>query len=592
MKSARSSIRAGFTISLLCVLFVSISAQQRRGSIAGRIIAEDGAPMPGVTVMLRAISGASSQRLTRTAMSDEEGDFQFADLPPRAYSISVMESRGYVQPQRPANAPQPVYRPGDNAIIRMMRGGVITGRVTYANGDPMIGVYVTAIRVRDVDGAPVRQQTNSRPRLTDDRGIYRLYGLQPGTYIVAINHSGASFYNLQTPFDGDAPTYYPSATRDVAAEVNVAAGAETSGIDIRHRGDRGHAVSGKVTGAGESTGLMIYMANITLLAYPSGVLTGSSATRLSEGENGFAFLGIPDGEYEIYADRGSAGGDDNYRSEPRRVTVRGGDVTGVELKLLPMASIAGRVVIEPAPNACDPKSKSDMEEIALRPRREEKPTDSPSMLRAFQTIFTVNEKGEFKLNMLSPANYRIELNLPNENWFVKSITRPGVSGPPAAAPAKPSATARPAGVTDLARSGVALKSGEKLTGVIVTIADGAAGLRGKVIPAKEGAKLPSRLRVRLIPWEASSADDVLRYGETLAADDGTFAFTNFAPGKYRLLARPVPDSEPADHQPSPAAWDPAERAKLRKETETAKNEIELKACQRVKDHLLRYERSQ
>lgn len=575
-------------VLLLFALSVSASAQQRRGSITGKIVTEDGAPMSGVTVMLGALTSNPAQRSLKTAVADEEGNFQFANLPPRTYSISVMESRGYVQPPRPANAPQPVYRLGDNAIIRLTRGGVITGRVTYANGDPMIAVYVTAIRVRDASGNPIRQQTNSRSRLTDDRGVYRLYGLQSGTYIVAANHSGASFYGLQSPFDGDAPTYYPSATRDTAAEVNVTAGAETSGIDIRHRGDRGHVVSGKVIGGAESAGTVTYMANITLLGYPSGILTGASAARLDVGENGFVFLGIPDGEYELYADRGSADGDDSSRSEPRRVTVTGGDVTGLELKLLPMASITGRVVIEPAPNVCDPKAKSDLEEIALRPRREEKPSDSPSMLRAFQMTFTANEKGEFKLNMLSPARYRIELNLANENWFVKSIT--GAGGPPAATPTKPSAAAaKPAGANDLARFGVALKPGEKLTGVTGAIADGAVGLRGKVVAAKEGAKLPSRLRAHLIPWETTSADDVLRYGETLIASDGAFAFANFAPGKYRLLARAIPDGEPADRLPQPAAWDSAERAKLRKEAEAAKNEIELKACQRVKDHLLRYE---
>ena len=31
----------------------------------------------------------------------------------------------------------------------------------------------------------------------------------------------------------DAPTYYPSATRDTAAEVSLRGGEESSGIDIR-----------------------------------------------------------------------------------------------------------------------------------------------------------------------------------------------------------------------------------------------------------------------------------------------------------------------------------------------------------------------
>ncbi|MGH9802882.1 MAG: hypothetical protein ACRD82_21150, partial [Blastocatellia bacterium] len=62
----------------------------------------------------------------------------------------------------------------------------------------------------------------------------------------------------------------------------------------------------------------------------------------------------------------------------------------------------------------------------------------------------------------------------------------------------------------------------------------------------------------------------------------------FAPGKYWLLARTIPDNESSDRLPSPVAWDAAERAKLRKEAEAAKNEIELKACQRVKDYVLRF----
>jgi hypothetical protein len=118
--------RAMMTMFLLCALFVSANAQPRRGSITGKIVTDDGAPMSGVTVMLGALTSNPTQRSLKTAVADEEGNFQFANLPPRTYSISVMESRGYVQPPRPANAPQPVYRLGDNAIIRLTRGGVIT----------------------------------------------------------------------------------------------------------------------------------------------------------------------------------------------------------------------------------------------------------------------------------------------------------------------------------------------------------------------------------------------------------------------------------------------------------------------------------
>jgi hypothetical protein len=46
--------------------------------------------------------------------------------------------------------------------------------------------------------------------------------------------------------------------------------------------------------------------------------------------------------------------------------------------------------------------------------------------------------------------------------------------------------------------------------------------------------------------------------------------------------------EPTDRPPQPVAWDAAERAKLRRDAEAAKNEVELLPCQRVKDHVLRF----
>ncbi len=564
------------SLLILFILSASVSAQQR-GTITGRIVTDDGASMSGMTVMLNAYASNTASRTLKTALTDEEGNFQFTNLPQRSYTITALDWRGYVQVSRPANSPQQIYRIGEHATIRMTRGGVITGRASFASGDPMINAYVTAFRIRDAEGAPIRSQTY-RTRSTDDRGIYRIYGLTPGTYVVSVNHNGASFYGQQSSFDGDAPTYHPSATRDTATEIQVSAGMEVTGVDIRHRGEQGHVVSGKVVGSSESTGPATYMSNIAMLTYPGGMHMGITAARPSDMDNGFVFLGLPDGEYDLIADQGSQDGDSNTRSEPRRVIVRGADVTGIELKMLPMASIAGKVVIEASSNACEPKTKSSIEELILNARREEKPADSIAQAIRYQQIFVPNEKGEFKMNALAAGRYRIEPNLPSENWFIKSITSASSTGP---------ATAKPAATTsDLARAGALLKAGEKLSGVSVTITDGASSLRGK-LEVKPGGKFPSRLRVHLVPAETTAAEDVLRYREVLTTD-ALFAFTNLAPGKYWLLAKAVAESESSDRLPPPVAWETAERAKLRKEAEAAKNEIELKTCQRVKDHVLRF----
>jgi len=94
--------------------------------------------------------------------------------------------------------------------------------------------------------------------------------------------------------------------------------------------------------------------------------------------------------------------------------------------------------------------------------------------------------------------------------------------------------------------------------------------------------------VHLVPVETASAEDVLRYAEAVAGKDGAFEFKNLAPGKYRLIARAAPDDTPMDLPATPVAWDANERAKLRKEAEVMKIEIELKPCQRVSDQVVKF----
>ena len=187
-----------------------------------------------------------------------------------------------------------------------------------------------------------------------------------------------------------------------------------------------------------------------------------------------------------------------------------------------------------------------------------------------------DEKGEFTLNWLAAGRFRIKADLPDDGLYIRAITQPALG-----AAKKP---------VDASRNGIAVKAGEKLAGIEVIIAEGAASLNGRVVPAKEGSKLPSRLRVHLIPAEVSAADDVLRYAETTVRDDGGFEFKHIAPGKYLLHTRQVAEKETNDDQARPTAWDAIERAKLRREAAAAKNEIELQLCGRVKDHVLRFNR--
>ncbi|MGH9768402.1 MAG: hypothetical protein ACREAB_13305, partial [Blastocatellia bacterium] len=287
--------------------------------------------------------------------------------------------------------------------------------------------------------------------------------------------------------------------------------------------------------------------------------------------------------YEVVAQSFVNNDADSFVSAPRRVTVRGADAGGIELKLAPRASIAGKIVVENQPNDCEAKRRFSIEEAVISLRRDEKTPELQIIYRGYLSDAAPNEKGEFAIRHIDPGRYFVEPRLPAENWYVKSISAA------TSAPAGPNAR-RPAAGSDIARSGVALKAGEKLTGLAVTIASGAASLSGKVIAAKEGARLPTRVRVHLAPAEPAGAGNVLRYAEAMVRAGAAFAFNNIAPGKYWLVARAALDEEPGDRQSTPVAWDANERAKLRKEAEAMKIEVELKPCQRVADQIVKLAR--
>jgi Carboxypeptidase regulatory-like domain len=566
---------------------------KREGVITGRVIGPDGQPMADARVFAYRIG----ERLGRghSAVVDDDGNFKIVGLSPTSYVISA-RAPGYVFADLPIE--DSVHRIGENVTVRMVKGGVITGRVTDETGEPLVGVTVKTHRLRDLESKPALSGGDLfalEVAVTDDRGIYRVFGLLPGVYIVSVGgHIEYSPYDAQVK--NDAPTYYPSATRDTATEINLRAGEEVSGVDVRHRADRGRVVSGVVAGEAESS--PHNSVGITL----KGVKGGSfEATTATDNTRGFVFYGAPDGEYELIAERGNDAAE-TTSSARGRISVRGADISGVELKLAPTGSIVGRVAIGPldAPKKCATSDeqaetagqiqeqtgrRAVVEEMLLKAVH-----DDPNPRLRLYGFFRFdrygrppNENGEFAMKGLEAGRYRITANLPVGGWRILAITQ-SVAGA-----GKQSSGATKKNV-DISRDGVAIKPGEKLSGVEVTVAGDAATLDGRVVPSKDGMKLPSSLRAHLVPAEGTSADDVIRYEEADVRGDGSFEFKHVAPGKYLLLARQVAEKEASDDQARPAAWDAAERAKLRREATAAKNEIELQPCGRVKDYVLRFAR--
>jgi len=568
------------SLTLAVSLFLSASwtaiAQEaqpkREGVISGRVVADDGQPMGGAQVIAVGASGLLVIGAARMTNCDANGNFKVTGLSHSVYSI-IARAPGYVPVQDQSRK----YRIGEGAIIRVAKGGVITGRVTDEFGEPMVGVRVSADRVRDPEGKPdtsvsAMNEMNSS-RSTDDRGVYRIYGLEAGAYVVCVNGASQLFVGPgQT--SRELPTYHPSSPRGAAVEVNLRGAEEVVGVDIRARSGRGRSISGTVSGEAQGEGLID---GIAVMLYGAADKHLAGTTTLVGGRN-FSLRGVEDGEYELMAMRFSESMDFAL-SAPRKVVVRGADLNGIELKLLKLGSVSGRVVIE-APNAeCKTADQLKVEETLIELKRDDRtPSVFASGLFPMEVgmslgVATPEKDGGFTLKNLEAGRHWINTDLPDENWYIRAITR--------------AATPKP---VDVSRSGVTLKQGEKISGIEMIIAQGAASLSGRVIPSGEGAQLPKRLRVHLIPAETAAAENLLRYAESPVRGDGSFEFKHIAPGKYLLRAWQSSEKGANDDQSRPDALDAVERAKLRREAEAAKNEIELKACDRLKDYILRFNR--
>jgi hypothetical protein len=590
--------------------------------IKGRVVGEAGEPLAGVSVYAVPRAFNSMFRSPHIVTADDDGNFEVRGLDPGLYMLNA-SLPGYVSEVDPATGrPGGAYRPGDNATVRLVRGGVVTGAVTDSQGEPVVAVSVRAFRVRDLDGRTLQTPFPfSLEDRTDDRGIYRIYGLQPGLYVVLVGGSSLSGFGPGTAYGGDAPTFYPSGTRDTAVEVAVRAGQETAGVDVRYREEQGHRVTGTVEMPPAAPG--DFGAGVLLTFASTGMVAAGTGLNAASNERTFSIEGVADGDYDLQATGGGREGL-SIASAPQRVSVRGADVTGLRLTLTPLASAGGTLVIEPsteaerARDACKAPRATQLPQetlITITPERALSPVQILSRLTSTHDT-TPDETGAFTLRSLEPGRYHFSFRLFDDALYVRALQLPTTSTSNAAATpasqradttasqrtagtttqraaAAPAAVVAPAAVTAseaaaASRGLLDLKAGQRLSGLSVRLAEGAAALVGRIVPA-EGAQPPSsfaQLRVHLVPQERERADDPLRFYETAPAADGTFSFKNLAPGRYLVVARAAADTDAA--APRPAAWDADARAKLRREAEAANTPAELQPCRRTNDFTLRF----
>ncbi|HEY7475614.1 MAG TPA: carboxypeptidase-like regulatory domain-containing protein, partial [Vicinamibacterales bacterium] len=320
------------------------------GSIAGVVLQDDGSnsPMRRARVTLRRSEGTTE----RATMTDENGRFAFAALPEGRYTLFAGKAAYltvYHGAARPGRGPgSPIALASDqqlaNLVVKMPRGAVVTGMVTDQFGAPVPNVGVRFMQSQMTGGERRLVAVPAAGSVTDDRGIYRTYGLMPGTYVVSvvpppqnafeIRQMSASDYQAAmndmrqqpgvvpaartaiTPAEvaaaiipgrsvGYAPVYYPGTiVQAEAGQVTVGPGQELTGIDMSMRLVPTARIEGMVIGAdGRPAAGSMVMA----LPSDSAAALGSRASSTDQ-EGKFSLTNIAPGKYTLISRGGGPGG--------------------------------------------------------------------------------------------------------------------------------------------------------------------------------------------------------------------------------------------------------------------------------------------
>ena len=125
----------------------------------------------------------------KATMTDDEGRFVFTLLPAGRYTVNASKA-GYVNiaygAKGPGRAGTPIQLADGQKLetkaMSLPKGGVVTGTVLDENGEPSPGTTVRALR--QVIRTGEKRLESAGTDTTDDRGQYRIYGLQPGQFVV------------------------------------------------------------------------------------------------------------------------------------------------------------------------------------------------------------------------------------------------------------------------------------------------------------------------------------------------------------------------------------------------------------------------
>lgn len=457
--------------------------QSAMGKISGRVFSDAGRPVKYARVELHRVSDTYSAFVAETR-TDAHGAFTFENVAPGTYVLRASQL-GFFSEQ---SSTEPIeLREGQHLQhldLRLIAGGVITGRVSDEDGDPVIGAEVLALQLQ-ANGETVHHNSAQ----TDDRGVYRLFGLPPGQYVVGVrlpDHGQSRQWTLR---------YFPGVlSHREAIPISVSGGQEAEGINIAFKPLKGAQLTGRVVLEKEGKPVR---ARLTLSGQAFLVLSTST-----DATGRYKFLDLPPGQYHVSVEplEEDAVGCSQFVHIPPRQSVRH------DFALPEAAWIEGWVELEDR-RPLDPMHSLT---VSLTMTRIEGPEGAPSVFSK-----SVGPNGAFRIGGLPKGRARLSILSPNEQYYIKALTVGGREVP------------------DLELS---LRPGATLSGVRIVLSDDVGEVRGRVNVAEGDI---TSYRLILIPEDPVKRCDLGQVRSAWTTGSTPFIFRGVPAGRYWLFAAPA-----------------------------------------------------
>jgi hypothetical protein len=382
------------------------------GAIRGRIVSTDGRPFARAQVVL----GRAFQP-PRLVTADENGRYDFSNVPAGAYIVSAgklgyssleMGPPGLIGPGKRLELADGETR--ERVDFTLVRWGTLSGRLFDENGDPVEGASVQVLQVRFEAGRRRLVMADVSPRLTDDLGRYRIFGVPPGEYVV----SAAIGQVAAADVPGYARTYFPGTPNSGEAQfVTMGRSQEIVSLDFSlSRIPTAHVAGHAFNAAGEpSTAGKFEL----MPSHRSGSAAGVAVGARTRPDGTFDFPNVPPGEYIVQAYRGRSNPSTEGEFGALAVVVNGTDLTDLVLRTSAGSTIAGRLSFD---GADPPRGAIDLSPV---------PVDadfSPSGGGAVADAH-VNGDGTFEMSGIT-GRRRLQVVRAPKGWALKAVLVDGL----------------------------------------------------------------------------------------------------------------------------------------------------------------------